>query len=84
MANRAKDRGVLMTLSQRHLVWRLDRASTSTCKWHACEHWKMAVTWCARPATGITAIIDAQGDIVERAPQFGTTSLTGEFYAMEG
>lgn len=35
-------------------------------------------------SNGITAIIDSSGRIVERAPQFETTTLTGEFYAMEG
>ncbi len=35
-------------------------------------------------SNGITAIIDPRGDVVERAPQFETTYLTGEFYAMEG
>ncbi|WP_447555815.1 apolipoprotein N-acyltransferase [Vreelandella sp. EE22] len=33
---------------------------------------------------GITAIIDARGNLVDRIPQFETTTLTGEFYAMEG
>lgn len=35
-------------------------------------------------SNGITAIIDPRGELVERAPQFETTYLTGEFYAMEG
>lgn len=35
-------------------------------------------------SNGITAIIDDNGRIVKRAPQFETTLLTGEFYAMEG
>jgi apolipoprotein N-acyltransferase len=35
-------------------------------------------------SNGITAIIDPEGHIVERAPQFETTLITGEFYAMEG
>lgn len=35
-------------------------------------------------SNGITAIIDAQGATVARAPQFETTALVGEFYAMEG
>ncbi|RUR36034.1 apolipoprotein N-acyltransferase [Vreelandella populi] len=35
-------------------------------------------------SNGITAIIDDQGSIVARAPQFETTALVGEFYAMEG
>ncbi len=33
---------------------------------------------------GITAIINPRGELVDRAPQFETTYLTGEFYAMEG
>ncbi|WP_447895539.1 apolipoprotein N-acyltransferase [Vreelandella sp. GE22] len=35
-------------------------------------------------SNGITAIIDARGNVVDRAPQFETTSLTGDFYAMQG
>ena len=35
-------------------------------------------------SNGITAIIDPRGNVVDRAPQFETTYLTGEFYAMEG
>ncbi|WP_249977114.1 apolipoprotein N-acyltransferase [Vreelandella olivaria] len=35
-------------------------------------------------SNGITAIINPRGEVVDRAPQFETTSLTGEFYAMEG
>lgn len=35
-------------------------------------------------SNGITAIIDARGEIVARVPQFETTALVGEFYAMEG
>lgn len=35
-------------------------------------------------SNGITAIIDPRGEVVDRAPQFETTYLTGEFYAMEG
>ncbi|MGY4878269.1 apolipoprotein N-acyltransferase [Vreelandella aquamarina] len=35
-------------------------------------------------SNGITAIIDSQGNITQRVPQFETTTLNGEFYAMEG
>ncbi|MGM0522092.1 MAG: apolipoprotein N-acyltransferase [Pseudomonadota bacterium] len=35
-------------------------------------------------SNGITAIIDAQGHVVSRAPQFETATLTGDLYAMEG
>ncbi|NYS61032.1 apolipoprotein N-acyltransferase [Vreelandella salicampi] len=35
-------------------------------------------------SNGITAIIDAQGHVVSRAPQFDTATLTGDVYAMEG
>ncbi|WP_252109147.1 MULTISPECIES: apolipoprotein N-acyltransferase [unclassified Halomonas] len=35
-------------------------------------------------SNGITAIIDANGQVVSRAPQFEATALTGEFYAMAG
>lgn len=35
-------------------------------------------------SNGITAIIDAQGRVVARAPQFETATLTGDVYAMEG
>lgn len=35
-------------------------------------------------SNGVTAIIDAHGNIVAQAPQFETTALVGEFYAMEG
>ncbi|WP_404377195.1 apolipoprotein N-acyltransferase [Vreelandella aquamarina] len=35
-------------------------------------------------SNGITAIINPRGELVDRAPQFETTYLTGEFYAMEG
>ncbi|MFB9869552.1 apolipoprotein N-acyltransferase [Vreelandella sulfidaeris] len=35
-------------------------------------------------SNGITAIIDPKGRIVERVPQFQTTALTGEFFAMQG
>lgn len=35
-------------------------------------------------SNGITAIINPQGTVEARAPQFETASLTGEFYAMEG
>ena len=35
-------------------------------------------------SNGITAIINPQGGIEKRAPQFETATLTGEFYAMEG
>lgn len=35
-------------------------------------------------SNGITAIINPRGELVDRAPQFETTFLTGEFYAMEG
>jgi len=83
VANRAKDSGVLMTLSNdtwfgasigphQHL---------QMARLRALENGRYVVR---TTSNGITAIIDAQGDIVERAPQFETTSLTGEFYAMEG
>lgn len=35
-------------------------------------------------SNGITVIIDPQGQITRRAPQFETTTLTGEFHAMQG
>ncbi|WP_235039948.1 apolipoprotein N-acyltransferase [Vreelandella profundi] len=35
-------------------------------------------------SNGITAIIDPTGHIVDRAPQFQTATIKGEFYAMEG
>ncbi|MCL7929793.1 apolipoprotein N-acyltransferase [Halomonas llamarensis] len=35
-------------------------------------------------SNGITAIIDAQGRIVARAPQFEAATLTGDVYAMQG
>ncbi|MCC5901147.1 MAG: apolipoprotein N-acyltransferase [Halomonas sp.] len=35
-------------------------------------------------SNGITAIINPRGELVDRAPQFETTFLTGEFYAMDG
>ncbi|MGO2880311.1 MAG: apolipoprotein N-acyltransferase [Halomonas sp.] len=35
-------------------------------------------------SNGVTAIIDAHGSIVAQVPQFETTALVGEFYAMEG
>lgn len=35
-------------------------------------------------SNGITVIIDPQGQITHRVPQFETTTLTGEFYAMHG
>ncbi|MDR5899499.1 apolipoprotein N-acyltransferase [Halomonas vilamensis] len=35
-------------------------------------------------SNGITAIIDAKGHVVERAPQFEAATLTGDVYAMEG
>jgi apolipoprotein N-acyltransferase len=35
-------------------------------------------------SNGITAIINAQGRVVKRAPQFKSATLTGEVYAMEG
>ncbi|WP_218313583.1 apolipoprotein N-acyltransferase [Halomonas sp. 18071143] len=35
-------------------------------------------------SNGITAIIDPRGRLVDRAPQFETTYLTGEFHAMQG
>ncbi|WP_075879804.1 apolipoprotein N-acyltransferase [Vreelandella massiliensis] len=35
-------------------------------------------------SNGITAIIDPQGHITARAPQFETATLTGDVYAMEG
>ena len=35
-------------------------------------------------SNGITAIIDPSGQITQRAPQFETATLKGEFYAMDG
>ncbi|MFG6667981.1 apolipoprotein N-acyltransferase [Halomonas sp. HNIBRBA4712] len=35
-------------------------------------------------SNGITAIIDAQGRVLERAPQFEAATLLGEFHAMQG
>lgn len=35
-------------------------------------------------SNGITVIVDPRGDVVARAPQFETTTLVGEFYAMQG
>lgn len=35
-------------------------------------------------SNGITAIINPHGELVDSVPQFVTTSLTGEFYAMQG
>ncbi|MDN6298148.1 MAG: apolipoprotein N-acyltransferase [Halomonas sp.] len=35
-------------------------------------------------SNGLTAIINPHGRVEARAPQFETTTLTGEFYAMEG
>ncbi|MEC4767855.1 apolipoprotein N-acyltransferase [Halomonas sp. CUBES01] len=83
VASRAKDSDVLMTLSNdtwfgasigphQHL---------QMARLRALENGRYVVR---ATSNGITAIIDAQGAIVERAPQFETTSLTGEFYAMEG
>ena len=34
--------------------------------------------------SGITAIIDARGKIIARAPQFQATVLNGDFQAMQG
>ncbi|SDO02179.1 apolipoprotein N-acyltransferase [Vreelandella arcis] len=83
VASRAKDSGVLMTLSNdtwfgasigphQHL---------QMARLRALENGRYVVR---ATSNGITAIIDPQGHIVERAPQFETTSLTGEFYVMEG
>lgn len=35
-------------------------------------------------SNGVTAIIDAQGDVIERIPQFEMATLTGEFQPMQG
>lgn len=83
VASRAKDSDVLMTLSNdtwfgasigphQHL---------QMARLRALENGRYVLR---ATSNGITAIIDAQGHIVERAPQFETTSLTGEFYATKG
>ncbi len=83
MARRAQDSGVIMTVSNdtwfgasigphQHL---------QMARLRALENGRYVVR---ATSNGITAIIDSNGRIVERAPQFETTTLTGEFYAMEG
>ncbi|MBL1267997.1 MAG: apolipoprotein N-acyltransferase [Halomonas sp.] len=83
VARRAQDSGVIMTVSNdtwfgasigphQHL---------QMARLRALENGRYVVR---ATSNGITAIIDPNGRIVERAPQFETTTLTGEFYAMEG
>ncbi|NYT72136.1 apolipoprotein N-acyltransferase [Halomonas sp. QX-2] len=83
VARRAQDSGVIMTVSNdtwfgasigphQHL---------QMARLRALENGRYVVR---ATSNGITAIIDSNGRIVERAPQFETTTLTGEFYAMEG
>ncbi|NVF12673.1 apolipoprotein N-acyltransferase [Vreelandella maris] len=83
VARRAQDSGVIMTVSNdtwfgasigphQHL---------QMARLRALENGRYVVR---ATSNGITAIIDPEGHIVERAPQFETTLITGEFYAMEG
>ena len=83
VARRAQDSGVIMTVSNdtwfgasigphQHL---------QMARLRALENGRYVIR---ATSNGITAIIDSSGRIVERAPQFETTTLTGEFYAMEG
>lgn len=83
VARRAQDSGVIMTVSNdtwfgasigphQHL---------QMARLRGLENGRYVVR---ATSNGITAIIDPHGHIVERAPQFETTALIGEFYAMEG
>ncbi|WP_141440836.1 apolipoprotein N-acyltransferase [Vreelandella titanicae] len=83
VARRAQDSGVIMTVSNdtwfgasigphQHL---------QMARLRALENGRYVIR---ATSNGITAIIDSSGRIVERAPQFEATTLTGEFYAMEG
>lgn len=83
VARRAQDSGVIMTVSNdtwfgasigphQHL---------QMARLRGLENGRYVVR---ATSNGITAIIDPKGQIVKRAPQFETTTLTGEFYAMEG
>jgi apolipoprotein N-acyltransferase len=83
VARRAQDSGVIMTVSNdtwfgasigphQHL---------QMARLRALENGRYVIR---ATSNGITAIIDPNGRLVERAPQFETTLLTGEFYAMEG
>ncbi|HET8790069.1 MAG TPA: nitrilase-related carbon-nitrogen hydrolase, partial [Modicisalibacter sp.] len=35
-------------------------------------------------SNGVTAIVDPQGDVIARAPQFETASISGDIHAMQG
>lgn len=83
VARRAQDSGVIMTVSNdtwfgasigphQHL---------QMARLRALENGRYVIR---ATSNGITAIIDPNGRLAERAPQFETTLLTGEFYAMEG
>ncbi len=83
VARRAQDSGVIMTVSNdtwfgasigphQHL---------QMARLRALENGRYVIR---ATSNGITAIIDPNGRLVARAPQFETTLLTGEFYAMEG
>ncbi|QPL47374.1 apolipoprotein N-acyltransferase [Halomonas sp. A40-4] len=83
VADRARDSDVLMTLSND--TWFGDSIGPhqhlQMARLRALENGRYVLR---ATSNGITAIIDAQGRVVERAPQFETTSLAGEFYATQG
>ncbi|MWJ26965.1 apolipoprotein N-acyltransferase [Halomonas sp. ZH2S] len=83
VANRARDSNVLVTVSNdtwfgasigplQHL---------QMARLRALENGRYVIR---ATSNGITAIIDPQGELVTRAPQFETTVLVGDIHAMHG
>ncbi|ABE59688.1 apolipoprotein N-acyltransferase [Chromohalobacter israelensis] len=83
VANRARDANVLLTVSND--TWFGDSIGPlqhlQMAQLRALENGRYVLR---ATSNGVTAIIDAQGRITQRAPRFETTSVNGEVQPMQG
>ncbi|MDF9433378.1 apolipoprotein N-acyltransferase [Chromohalobacter israelensis] len=83
VANRARDANVLLTVSND--TWFGDSIGPlqhlQMAQLRALENGRYVLR---ATSNGVTAIIDAQGHITQRAPRFETTSVNGEVQPMQG